>query len=316
MIARRVQRAREESLPEQVSHERHVRGRRPVRGPDPFLSDRSVLGDHERLRISGDLVPPVDRVQRIEQDVERQPEPLRKGVHGIGADEVIDANRHDLEIGVGHFALQAHEARHFDDAGTAPRRPDVQDDDFATIILDRSHLAATVHGARREVRRARADLHGKQLVPQHVSAQAEYADQAAHDSGDKQPLLPHRHTGVPHAARNAAISFFGSLAEKIALPATKVVAPAAYTSAIVRRLIPPSTSSTAIDPAASNIVRARATFSTAYEMNSWPPKPGFTVMISRRSSSGMTSATDSTGVAGLSATPAAHPNSLIRANCR
>ena len=102
----------------------------------------------------------------------------------------------------------------------------------------------------------------------------------------------------------------------MALPATKVSAPARQQRSIVSRLIPPSTSSAARLPTASSSRRARAILSTLRSMNDCPPKPGLTDMTSSRSRSAATSSTATSGVEGLMTTPARHPSSLIRASCR
>ena len=54
-------------------------------------------------------------------------------------------------------------------------------------------------------------------------------------------------------------------------------------------------------------------------MNDWPPKPGFTDMISTRSSLSIVWSSQSSGVAGLNTSPALQPHSrmspIVRSTC-
>ena len=59
-------------------------------------------------------------------------------------------------------------------------------------------------------------------------------------------------------------------------------------------------------------VRAVLSFSSACGMNDCPPNPGFTDMISTRSSLSIVWSSQSSGVAGLNTSPALHPQSWIR----
>ena len=73
-------------------------------------------------------------------------------------------------------------------------------------------------------------------------------------------------------------------------------------------LTPPSTSRRIGRPvrccAMSTSLRAARSLSSACGMNDWPPKPGFTDMMSTRSSLSITCISQSSGVAGLNTSPA------------
>src|SRR5262249_10269773 len=157
---------------------------------------------------------------------------------------------------------------------------------------------------RPEVRYLRSDKDRKQLVLHEMRRGHEPKAEDENHRSDDGPLLATRHTVTPQRERNAPISARGSRAPKIACPATNVSAPACQTLSMVSRLMPPSTSSAASLRSSSNISRARRILSMAYGMNSCPPNPGFTDMMSKRSISGRISHTDCNGVAGFSATPA------------
>src|ERR1041384_517505 len=98
---------------------------------------------------------------------------------------------------------------------------------------------------RLEVRRLRADIDGEHLVAQSIGRYADRRADREENSAQQQPLAAARHAPSAHCARSVLISAAASLAEKTALPATKVSAPARQTFAIVSRLIPPSTWSAA-----------------------------------------------------------------------
>jgi hypothetical protein len=116
--------------------------------------------------------------------------------------------------------------------------------------------------------------------------------------------------GPPHPQKRERR---GGRATKMADPATTTRAPRATRSAALSALIPPSTSSSARAPTRSSRARARATLSSVSGMRGWPPKPGFTVMTSSRSSWVRISSTTTSGVAGQSAAPARTPASWIAA---
>src|SRR5207253_1375460 len=124
--------------------------------------------DDERLRVSRHLIVAVDRVGRVEQDLEAEAETARVAANRVSADHVVDAHRHDAKIAVGHLLMETLEARHLDFARLAPRRPDVQHDDLASVIVERAQAIRAVHGPRPKPRGARSDLHGKELVAHDV----------------------------------------------------------------------------------------------------------------------------------------------------
>src|SRR5438270_11772435 len=90
-------------------------------------------------------------------------------------------------------------------------------------------------------------------------------------------LLPAGHACAVARLRSPSISALGSLAEKIALPATNVSAPASQTDLIVLRSMPPSTSRNALLPFPLSMCRARRLLSIEPFMHFCPPKPGATV---------------------------------------
>ncbi len=75
-------------------------------------------------------------------------------------------------------------------------------------------------------------------------------------------------------------------ARKTAEPATRTRAPASTTSGAVCGSIPPSTSSSQSVRASSIIRRTRRILGSMPARNSWPPKPGLTVITSTSSRSG------------------------------
>src|SRR5690606_30200167 len=109
------------------------------------------------------------------------------------------------------------------------------------------------------------------------------------------------------AARISAITAAQSGWPKMALPATKVSAPAAAIAPMLSGLTPPSISSRIGLPMRSIISRTRRSLSRVEGMNSWPPNPGLTDISSTWSRSSSTHSSASTGVAGFSTSPARHP---------
>ena len=115
-------------------------------------------------------------------------------------------------------------------ARAALRRPDVEQDDLAFVVGHRLVLIRAEH-LRAEIRRLRADRHREELVLHEVRRRAAspMASTPTIDADDG-PLLARGHTVTPQSPRSAPISARGSVAEKIALPATNVSAPAFQTS--------------------------------------------------------------------------------------
>src|SRR3954447_21723814 len=108
-------------------------------------------------------------------------------------------------------------------------------------------------------------------------------------------------------ARRRRTASAGSSAPYTAEPATNTSAPASAQRAIVVSSTPPSTcTQTECSPSRTS-ARARAIFGSTTSRNRCPPKPGSTVISRTMSISGRRSASGSTGVAGLRATPARAP---------
>ena len=63
-------------------------------------------------------------------------------------------------------------------------------------------------------------------------------------------------------------------------------------------------------------LRACSILRSAQSMKLWPPKPGFTLMISTRSTLSITHSSTSSGVAGLNTRPAWQPSALISCSVR
>ena len=97
----------------------------------------------------------------------------------------------------------------------------------------------------------------------------------------------------------------------MAVPATKVSAPADEAWAMLLILIPPSICNRIDFPDRSIISRASLSFERLVSMNCCPPKPGFTDMINTRSTSSRTSSSTVSGVDGLKTMPAFEPPVFI-----
>src|SRR5439155_127105 len=93
-------------------------------------------------------------------------------------------------------------------------------------------------------------------------------------------------------------------------------APARAACAMLSALMPPSTSSQMSLRVASMRRRASAILGSTEAMNCWPPNPGFTDMISTRSSPSRVWSRQLSGVAGLRTRPGLQPCSRIRAMVR
>ena len=97
----------------------------------------------------------------------------------------------------------------------------------------------------------------------------------------------------------------------MALPATKVSAPASATRRMLSTLIPPSTSRRMSLPLARMRWRTASTLRSAESIKPWPPKPGLTLMIKIKSMSSITQSSTSSGCAGLNTSPACTPCALM-----
>ena len=206
---------------------------------------------------------------------------------------VVDAHRHDLEAPAARTLVQRLDARHLDAARHAPRRPDVEQHDLALVVGERLRAPASPSSVTRAKSAAPSSRPSPGTARRRGSASPRASPPAS--TSDDAATIAHCWRRVitltPRAqrARSAPISARGSCAEKIALPATKVSAPArqhardrlAVDAAVhlERRAL----------RAASSIWRARAILSTDAGMNACPPKPGFTVITSSRSRSPSTS---------------------------
>src|SRR5437762_678385 len=99
---------------------------------------------------------------------------------------------------------------------------------------------------------------GGAVVLRPALAHQRHAEHEPHDRADRDRPGPRRgHTVARHWRRSSRTSRAGSELVKIALPATKVSAPAACAATIVWGVIPPSTSSTARLRCAESSSRAR-----------------------------------------------------------
>src|SRR5688572_3609047 len=158
-----------------------------------------------------------------------------------------------------------------------------------------------------------ADFEPHQVVcvvddPHAVSVGVTYAQSCVPDDVR---LIHARETEASAAARRARVAVSGSDVPKIALPATRIEAPADTTSATLEASMPPSISIGAADPARLRISRTRRSLSRLWGMNAWPPNPGFTDMTSTKSTSPAMSSSEDAGVAGLMTAPALAPSLLM-----
>src|SRR5689334_23242556 len=271
---------------EQRGDERAIVAGVPVRLADPLLTNHTFSVHHERGGIPRDLIVLLDLERRVVHHVEREAELLGERRDLVVAN-VVDAHSDHLEPRWTVIPVQRLDARHLDAAGAAPRRPHVDEQHLPLVRVERDLLCA-VQAVRVELGGGGTHFHREDVVAVKVhGGPGSEAEQRHHDENDR-PLPARAHTDTTQSSRRAPISARGFAAEKIALPATNVSAPARQTSAIVSRLMPPSASITASLWHSSSNSRARRTLSTTYGMNSWPPNPGFTVMMSRRPRSGTT----------------------------
>src|SRR5262249_32394638 len=238
-----------------------IADRGPVVRTDDFLADRSFGADEERLRISRRLERALDGVRGIMQDLEGHAEVLRVPLDGVLSHVIVDADGDDLEAFRSVLLLQPLETRDLDATWLTPGRPDVHEHHLALVVGERL-VRRGAQLFRTKVRHLRSNEDREQLVSHEVRRHREPETEHEDHRPDDRPLFPRRHTVTPQRERSARISARGSGAEKIALPATKVSAPACHTLAIVSRLIPPSTSSAAPLPSSLSINRARRILST------------------------------------------------------
>src|SRR6185503_3048265 len=210
---------------EQLGDERAIPLRAPIVGADPLFANRALAPDDERLGITRRLQYALDLMRIIMQDLECHAIRFRERANRVLADGVVDAHRDDLQALVAVGFLQPLETRNLFLAGLAVRRPDVQQHDLTLVVGRRLEPILAEH-FRAEVRHCRADRHGEEIVPHEVRRGSQPAAEQHDHQSYYAPLLSARHTATPQRPRNAPISARGSRAEKIALPATKVSAPA------------------------------------------------------------------------------------------
>src|SRR6185437_10854994 len=142
-------------------------------------------------------------------------------------------------------------------------------------------------------------------------ATAEQLPQFLDDAGEHGSTLlsnpPHRRPHARACARSDSIARTGSSAPYTAEPATKQSTPASAAASMVSSLIPPSISTRIVSSPESTRRRAMPTLANTSGMNSCPPNPGSTDMISSVSNSGRISRYGSRGVPGLTDSPAFAP---------
>src|SRR5213080_3835736 len=282
-----------------------VHGTVPLRGADHFLDDDAVAIDQEALGHAGGLIRRLDGCRLVVQDVEAQPQrPRERHDHGIVL--LVDAHRRYPEVAaLPQPAVDPLHRGHLHAARLAPRRPDVEQHDFAAVIGEGGGAPGPqVGGVKRGSRGADAEQID---LRSNLDDQGGAEHQRHHHADPHGPLPRCRHTVTRQRRRRSWTSRAGSLLAKIALPATKVSAPAAWAVAMVCEEIPPSTSRNAREPCAVSSSRARRILSFEAGRYVCPPNPGFTVMMSSRSKSATTSSASSSGDPGFSASPASMP---------
>src|SRR5438876_12269018 len=239
-----------DELPDQDLVDRPV----PIRRADDLLDDDAVPLDHEALRHPRGLVESLDGTGAVVQDVEAEAELPRELQHG-GAVRLVDADRHDGKVVPGELAMQPLHGRHLDATRLAPGGPDVDQDDLAAVVGERGR-APRAQVDRSELGGSGPDRHEVELRPD--LDHQRHAEHEPHHRADRDRPGPRRgHTVARHWRRSSRTSRAGSELVKIALPATKVSAPAACAATIVWGVIPPSTSSTARLRCAESSSRAR-----------------------------------------------------------
>src|SRR3989441_7638100 len=111
-----------------------VHGTVPLRGADHFLDDDAVAIDQEALGHAGGLIRLLDGCRLVVQDVEAQPQrPRERHDHGIVL--LVDAHPRYPEVAaLPQPAVDPLHRRHLHAARLAPRRPYVEQHDFAAVI--------------------------------------------------------------------------------------------------------------------------------------------------------------------------------------
>src|SRR3989442_171597 len=240
---------------DQPSDQGFVHGTVPLRGADHLLDDDAVAIDQEALGHAGGLIRLLDGCRLVVQDVEAQPQrPRERHDHGIVL--LVDAHRHYPEVAaLPQPAVDPLHRGHLYAARLAPRRPDVEQHDFAAVIGEGGGSPGPqVSGVKRRSGEPDAEKTDRRSTRK---AEGGAKPQANHHADPHGPLPLCRHPVTRQRRRRSWTSRAGSLLVKIALPATNVSAPAAWAVAMVCEEIPPSTSRHAREPCAVSSSRAR-----------------------------------------------------------
>src|SRR6185312_4179010 len=283
----------------------------PVDGHRDFLANHAVLADDHRFRVTGHLICVLDLASGIVQHIECHSHVLHESANGGLCTRIVDAHSDHMQAPRSVCLVQALDARHLDPAWLAPCRPDVDQNNLALVVRERFQFGRRVERHRMKIGSSRAGAKRRELGSEGArNRESDRGHRNEHDCNYAQ-LSAACHASSVAAAFSSQISADGVDAEKIALPATNVSAPARRHCRIVSRATPPSTSRSASERDSSSRRRARRILSIDAGMNACPPNPGLTVMTSRRSMSSVTSRTESSEVAGLMATPARQPSDLM-----
>src|SRR6185437_13295147 len=283
----------------------------PVDGHRNFLANHAVLADDHGFRVTGHLICVLDLASGIVQHVECHSHVPYERANGWLGTRIVDADRDHTQALGSVCLVQALDARHLDPAWLAPCRPDIDQHDLALVVGDGFRFGRRVERHCMKVGSSRAGAKRSEFGPERAcNRESDRGHRNEHYCNDPQ-LSAAGHASSVAAALSSPISADGLDAEKIALPATNVSAPARRHCRIVSRATPPSTSRSASERDSSSSRRARRILSIDAGMNACPPNPGLTVITSRRSMSSVTSRTESSEVAGLIATPALQPSDLI-----
>ena len=108
-------------------------------------------------------------MRRIVQDLEAEAEPFREGTNRVFAGCIVDAHRNDVHASRSVRPIQLLHARHLDFAWLAPRRPHVEQHNFAAVVGERSD-GARAQILRSKVRRRRPVSYRKQVVGEQLHA--------------------------------------------------------------------------------------------------------------------------------------------------
>src|SRR5438552_313108 len=195
-------------LIEQPPDEGFVHRAIPFRCTDHLLDDHAVAVDHPALGHPCGLVRPLDGSALVVQDIEGEPELTRERRHHRVA-VLVDAHGHHAEVGPGQTAVQALERRHFDPAGLAPGRPDVQQHDLPAIVRER-HGPASPQVLGAELRGGGADAHEIDLRADLDDERRPEDERHRHADPDCPPPRG-AHTGTSQRRRDAWPSPAGSL---------------------------------------------------------------------------------------------------------